>query len=30
MFILNEKSLNEPKIDEFQITGSTYEPVGEV
>jgi hypothetical protein len=30
MFILNEKSINNPKIDEFEITGSTYEPIGDV
>jgi P-type Ca2+ transporter type 2A len=29
MFILNGQTSN-PKIDEYEITGSTYEPVGEV
>lgn len=30
MFVLNDNSLNAPKIDEYEITGSTYEPVGTV
>jgi len=30
MFIFNESSAASPKIDEYEITGSTYEPSGKV
>jgi P-type Ca2+ transporter type 2A len=30
MFVFNEDSIQTPKIDEYEITGSTYEPSGKV